>query len=357
MHSPEVAPPASFLIRIPEVFADLVPEILAGLGVQPLKRLGSEYFLVSGEHVDIRNGEFGKFVRWCLPVEHSWPCNPEKMTGFIEKAAQGLLKKFGYRKPQAILAGQLDPSASGRYYKTLASNLRGRTLQVFPAMEVGSAEEQHSGRATLFCLVGKEGLFSGMISPKAANGFHPGGTKYISQNAEDTISRAGAKIAEALHYIRLYLAELPAGGRWLELGASPGGMTSELLKRGFHVTAVDRAVLDTRLANARNLEFLRRDVSTFVPDKGSAYDAILSDMNGKPRDAFRQVARLSVFLKPQGLVVFTLKTTGVESAAAINELHRGVLEDAGEAWLEPVACTHLTYNRQEFTLFFRRRKA
>ncbi len=357
MHSPEVTPPATLLLRIPEVFADLVPEILAGLGVQSVKRLGSEYFLVNAERTDIRNSEYGKFVRWCLPVEHSWPCNPEKMTGFIEKAAQGLLKKFGDRKPQAILMGQLDPSASGRYYKTLASNLRGRTLQVFPTMEVGSAEEQHSGKATLFCLVGKEGLFSGMIPPKAANGFHPGGTKYISQNAEDTISRAGAKIAEALHYLRLHLPELPVGGRWLELGASPGGMTSELLKRGFHVTAVDRAALDTRLAGARNLEFLRRDVTTFVPEKGSAYDAILSDMNGRPRDAFRQVARLSVFLKPQGLVVFTLKTTGVESVAEINELHQSVLKDAEETGLVPVACTHLTYNRQEFTLFFRCRNA
>ncbi|WAC19265.1 hypothetical protein OVA24_18730 [Luteolibacter sp. SL250] len=357
MHSQEVAPPAPLLLRIPEVFADLVPEILEGLDVRSIKRLGSEYFLVNAGRADIRGSDYGKFVRWYLPVEHSWPCNPEKMTGFVEKAAQGLLKKFGDRKPQAVLMGQLDPSASGRYYKTLASNLRGRTLQVFPSMEVGSAEEQHSGRGSLFCLVGKEGLFCGVIPPKAANGFHPGGTKYISQNAEDTISRAGAKIAEALHYLRLHLPELPAGGRWLELGASPGGMTSELLKRGFHVTAVDRAVLDARLADARNLRFLRGDVATFVPEKGASYDAILSDMNGKPRDAFHQVARLSVFLKPGGLIVFTLKTTAVESAAAINELHRAVLKDAAEAGLTPVACTHLTYNRQEFTLFFRRANA
>jgi len=357
MHSPDSPPPAPTLLRISEIFADLVPGILAGLDVQLVKRMGAEYFLVNAGGKDLRGSEFWKFVRWSMPVEHSWPCNPEKMEGFIEKAAQALVKKFGGRKPQAILAGQLDPSAGNRYYKTLASNFRGRTLQVFPPLEVAAAEEQHSGRQTLFCMVGREGLFSGMISPKAANGFYPGGTKYISQNAEDTISRAGAKIAEALHYIRLYLPELRAGARWLELGASPGGMTSELLKRGYLVTAVDRAALDARLANAKNLKFLRQDVAEFVPDKGSAYEAILSDMNGKPRDAFRQVARLSVFLKPEGLVVFTLKTTGVDSAEAINELHRGVLADAEAVGLIPVACTHLTYNRQEFTLFFRRRKA
>lgn len=347
--------PATSLVRISEVFGDLTPEILEGLGVKMTKRLGTEYFLVQMNGAGIRKSAFSKFVRWNLPVEHSWPCNPEKMTGFIEKAAQGMLKKFGDRKPQAILVGQIDPSASNRYYKTLASNLRGRVLQVFPPMESKTAEEQHSGHETLFCLVGKEGLFCGMTSPKAANGFYPGGTKYISQGAEDTISRAGAKIAEALHYLRLYRPELSSGCRWLELGASPGGMTSELLKRGFRVTAVDRAVLDPRLAGAKYLEFKRGDVAEFVPDKGAVFEAILSDMNGAPREAMRQLARLSVFLKPRGLAIFTLKTTGVETAAGINELHHAVLEDAKKVGLIPVAETHLTYNRQEFTLFFERK--
>ena len=347
----------TLLVRISEVFGEQVPEILEGLHAKVTKRLGNEYFLIQTDEPRVRKSDFGKFIRWNLPVEHSWPCNPEKMTGFIEKAAQGLLKKFGGRHPQTILVGQLDPSASNRYYKTLASNLRGRVLQVFPPTEAKTAEEQHSGRETLFCLIGKEGLFCGMASPKAVNGFHPGGTKYMSQGAEDTISRAGAKIAEALHYLRLYRPEHRPGSRWLELGASPGGMTSELLKRGFYVTAVDRAVLDPRLSAAKHLEFIRGDVAEFVPKKGSVFEAMLSDMNGPPREAMRQLARLAAFLKPGGLAVFTLKTTGAETAAQINELHRGVLEDAKKAGLLLIAETHLTYNRQEFTLFFERKAA
>ena len=78
----------------------------------------------------------------------------------------------------------------------------------------------------LFCLVGKEGLFCGLQSPAASNGFYPGGTKFIRQNTPDTISRAGAKIAEALHYLQLKKTPPPAGSQWLELGASPGGMTA-----------------------------------------------------------------------------------------------------------------------------------
>lgn len=354
MYDPDAVAAASLLLRIPKVFADLVPEILAGLGVRLTKKLGSEYFLVSGAGQEIRDSGYWKFVRWWLPVHHSWPCNPEKTTGFVEKASQGLLRGLTERKPQALLVGQLDPSASSRYYKTLASNLRGRALQVLPAMKVSRAEEQKPDEPTLFCMIGKEGLFSGVVSPQVANGFFPGGTKYISQNADDTISRAGAKIAEALHYLGLHLPAVRENSHWLELGASPGGMTSELLKRKFHVTAVDRAALDARLAQSRNLRFFRSDVSTFVPDRGASFDAILSDMNGIPRDAFRQVTRLCAFLKPGGLVIFTLKTTAVTSAAGIIELHQAILADAAAANLTSVATTHLTYNRQEFTLFFRR---
>ena len=349
-------PTMPLLVRVPEVFAPMLPEILGALDSTKPKRFGKEYFLVQGDPDALRASEVGKFVSWCLPVEHGWPCRPENMDGFIEKAAQGLVKKFGGLQPQAILVGQLDPSGPNRYFKTLASNLRGRVLQVFPAPADGwkGVEEQDPSQSTLFCLVGKEGFYCGMVSPREANGFYPGGTKYIRQTGEETISRAGAKIAEALHFLRLYQPELPAGSKWLELGASPGGMTSELLKRCYLVTAVDRAVLDQRLDGAKGLEFTRGDVATFTPKKGTRFDALLSDMNGDPQEAMRNVARLAASLRPGGLAVFTLKTTSVDSFSGINALDHAVTALAAKSKLSLLAKTHLTYNRQEFTLFFRK---
>ena len=354
--SPIVPAPAPWLIRISEVFEGFSREIVEGLSGEISKKLGSEYYLIQVSNpASLHQSEAAKFVRWNLPVEHAWPCNPEKMEGFVEKAAQALAKKFGSRNPQALFVGQLDPSATHRYYKTLASNLRGRTLQLFSKdiAELKDVEAQDRELATLFCLVGKEGLFCGMQSPKLSNGLYPGGTKYISQNSPDTISRAGAKIAEALHYLLMHQAPLRKGSHWLELGASPGGMTSELLARGYKVTAIDRAALDKRLSKQPNLIFGLLDVAAFTPNAGMQYDAILSDMNGDPRDSIRQVARLSQNLKRNGLVVFTLKTTGVSSLAEINELYRSVVGSAGAAGLELFARTHLTYNRNELTLFFK----
>jgi 23S rRNA (cytidine2498-2'-O)-methyltransferase len=345
---------ARVLIRISGTFGDLADEILDGLPAGNRKRLGPEYFLIDHDTAgSLRDSPTGKFVRWQIPVEHGWPCNPGKMEGFIEKAAQGLAKKFGGRAPQAILIGPLD--GADAYYKKLASNLRGRLLQVFPDAGHAAVEDQEPRLPTLYCLVGEEGLFAGMASPLEANGFYPGGTKFIKQGSAETISRAGAKIAEALHYLKLFVSPPPAGTHWLELGASPGGMTSELLARGYRVTAVDRAVLDKRLDKSPGLEFSRTDVADFHPRSGVVFDALLSDMNGEPREALRQVLRLSRHLKAGGLVVFTLKTTGEDSVKGINELHRLAIEDADRGGLEAIATTHLTYNRQEFTLLFRKR--
>lgn len=327
---------------------------MGGLSGSLSKKLGSEYYLIqTSESVAIHSSEAAKYLRWNLPVEHAWPCNPEKMEGFVEKAAQAIFRKFGDRHPQAIFIGQLDPSATNRYYKTLASNLRGRTLQLFPKKiaEFKDVEGQNSTLPTLFCLVGKEGLFCGMQSPRKSNGLYPGGTKYISQSSPDAISRAGAKIAEALHYLGMYRPALKKGARWLELGASPGGMTSELLGKGYKVTALDRAPLDKRLDGQPGLQFAMMDVAAFRPNSGMTYEAILSDMNGDPRESIGQVIRLSKNLNPGGIVIFTLKTQGIITYSEMNELYQFAIQSATAAGLCHLATTHLTYNRHELTLF------
>lgn len=351
------APATLWLIRIPEVFLEFEPAILLTLQAKSIKKLGRDFRLIQCENPDaLELSDAAKFIAWKLPVHHSWPCCPQDTPGFIEKATQALARKFGESALQALLVGALDPGSSNRYYRTLASNLRGRALQLFPQNlgEIRDAEGQDSRKSTLFCLIGKEGLFCGVSQPLAAKGFYPAGTKFIRQNSPETISRAGAKIAEALHHLRLHRAPPAEGSHWLELGASPGGMTAELLGRKYRVTAVDRAPLDPRLKNATGLRAVLGDVSLFDPPKNDSFDAILCDMNGDPHQAMAQVIRLSSRLKPAGLVIFTLKTTGATSFSDINDLEKSIITAAGRANLTAFARTHLTYNRQEFTLFFNR---
>jgi 23S rRNA C2498 (ribose-2'-O)-methylase RlmM len=293
-------------------------------------------------------------VRWNLPVEHAWPCNPRKMGGFIEKAAQAMLQKFADRGPQGLFIGQLNAGSPDRYYKNLASNLRGRSLQLFSELEVRSVEEQDPLAETLFCLVGREGLFCGMQSPRKSNGLYPGGSKFVDKGSPDTISRAGAKIAEALHYLLMHREPPAEGAHWIELGACPGGMTSELLARGYRVTAIDRSPLDQRLNKRPGLKFVHADVADFFPGEGEKFDAMLSDLNGPPEESIAHVLRLAENLKRGGLVVFTLKLPRVEDVDGPCALFRKIVKVAERAGLKLFAQTHLTYNRHEFTLFFER---
>lgn len=345
------AAPQPWLVRIPEIFEGIADDVLRRFGAISSTRLGQDYYLIkTATPAAIQQSEAAKFARWNLPMEHTWPCNAQKMDGFIEKAAQTLLKKFGDRRPQGIFIGTLHPTSPDKYYKGLASNLRGRVLQLFPKLSATTVEEQDPTAETLYCLVGKEGLFCGMQSPRASNGLYAGGSKYIDQDAPDTISRAGAKIAEALHYLLLYRPPMKEGSHWLELGACPGGMTSELLARGQRVTAIDRAPLDKRLEGREGLKFFLEDVAAFEPKAGTTYDALLCDMNGPPEESIEQVIRLSRFLKKSGLIVFTLKVPRIDSLEEPNELFRLIVSMTEAAGLKLFAQTHLTYNRHEFTL-------
>jgi len=342
-------------VRIPEVFTALAPQTLKAFGSLSRDRFEPDFYLIRTPTPGlIRQSEAGLLARWNMPVDLQSRRHPQKVENFIETSALALRDAFAEREPQGIFIGQLNPGAPHAYFKSLASNLRGRALQLFPALKVGAVEEQDPDAASLFCLVGKEGLFAGLQSPRACNGFYPGGSKFMAQNAPGAISRAGAKLAEALHYLRLYRPALPPGSHWLELGASPGGMTSELLAREQRVTAVDRAPLDERLHAKPGLRFIRSDVATFTPREDFVYDAILSDLNGPPLESMAAVTRLVRFLKPKGLVIFTLKATVLESLDQICALAKETARRAAEGGLRLIARTHLTYNRQEFTLLLER---
>ncbi|QXD30214.1 hypothetical protein GA003_09765 [Opitutia bacterium ISCC 52] len=355
-HPASSSAPRPWLIRISKTFEHFSSEIIADLGATLTKRLGDEYYLIQSPGFN-RSSDAARYIRWNLPMDHTWPCNPEKMEGFIEKAAQTLLKKFSEQDPQGIFMGRLDVSSPRRYYKSLATNLRGRTIPLFTQAggHLKDVEGQEPTKESLFCLLGREGLFCGIQSPAAANGFYPGGTKFISQKAPHTISRAGAKIAEALHYLKLHRTLPNPGSHWLELGACPGGMTSELLERNYQVTGVDRASLDVRLKNRKGLHFSKADVTRFNPPAKAKYDAILCDMNGEVEISLGQVIRLSQYLRAGGLVVFTLKTPGTTAYQEMNTLFHTAVGAAKDSELALLASTHLTYNRHEFTLFFERK--
>jgi len=341
--------PTWWLARFPEILSgfkgELAPTAVAKDGE------GDYHRLVATAVSDLAvASERRMFFRWFLPVHHSWPCNPEKTDGFVEKAANAIASKFSPHAPHALMVAAFEPHSRHGYFRKLASNLRGRALQLMPAA-TADADALGPDDPVVYALVGRTGLFCGLQTPRSANGFHPGGTRFIRQSGDDVLSRAGAKIVEALHHMRLLCEPPSPGARWLELGACPGGMTAELLRHEYQVTAIDRAPLDPALTGADGLRFFRTDVARWVPPNTQRFDALLCDMNGPADAAFSQVVRLSRFLHPGASIVFTLKTAGSERVGEIIQQHRRILAAADAAGLAHLQTTHLTYNRREFTMF------
>jgi len=347
------AAPGPWLVRIPEVFAAEGRELLRRWSPSGSTPLGTEFHLLRAVSASVMAGpEARLFTSWRLPIGHSWPCRPRTMEGFVEKAAQGMVRTFGGRSPEAIRVGLLQTGTPNTYYRKLASNLRGRMLQVFPPLPGGGVAEDRPDRPVLYCLLGPEGVYAGMATPREANGQMPGGVRPAGHGDPDAISRAGAKLEEALHALQGHRALPPAGAHWLELGASPGGMTRALLARAYRVTAVDRAPLDPRLDGARGLTFHRMDAPTFQVPPGEVLDALLCDLNGPATMAMAAVGRQVRSLRPGALVVFTLKLGGVAGVAEAVARRNEVVAQAAVAGLALVAQTHLPSNRREFTLFF-----
>lgn len=345
----------TFLIRIPVHFGSLTEELLDEMNAVAVKRLESEYLIIRGTPSDVAADPANlRFIRWQIPIEHSWPCNPRKMADFLERAAQTLASKFQESSFQTVLVGMLDPSAQDPFYRKMAMGLRGRIKQLLGERgdELCQAESQLPDAPTLFCMIGDSGLFAGIATPHEANGFYPGGSKFISHKAPHMISRAGAKVAEALHYIQLDQPPPGTGAHWLELGACPGGMTSELLQRSYKVTAVDRAPLDPRLDGKSGLKFVKADVADFAPAEETHFDAMLCDMNGESDFALKHVTRLSQSLEADGLVIFTLKTAGINGYSSLVHHFQQAVAQALSGGLVLITNTHLTTNRHEFTLFF-----
>ena len=94
------------LIRISKNFEHFADDILVDLGVTLTKRLGQEYYLVRCQNPQpVAASDTKRFIRWNLTMDHAWPCRPEKMENFIEKAAQALFQKFGGQNLQGFLSG------------------------------------------------------------------------------------------------------------------------------------------------------------------------------------------------------------------------------------------------------------
>ncbi|MGH8902248.1 MAG: SAM-dependent methyltransferase [Egibacteraceae bacterium] len=173
----------------------------------------------------------------------------------------------------------------------------------------------------------------------------PGGRVRLAKDPHQ-VSRAEFKLDELF---KVFDLRLPAGGRALDLGASPGGWTRVLRRRGFTVWAVDPAELSPRLTADPKVHHMPTTAGNFLAETGLTFDVVVNDMRMTPARSCEVMLDAAHRLEPGGLAVMTLK---VSPHGALPEIQKGL--QMLERSYEVLFARQLYHNRNEVTVVVRR---
>lgn len=285
-----------------------------------------------------RSEEMGRtvFVRHCCPVsgEVAIQDSPETFVDDLLPVAHRCLRGVASGiQVQVRLLADAPAWAPG----PLATRIRA-ALAPAGVVAVGGPAEH-----VLSVVVGAAGGFVGASPVQDNLSPWPGGEARLRREPEE-ISRSARKLEEAL--LLFGVAPVP-GGRAVDLGASPGGYTALLLKRGMQVVAVDTGDLSPRLAGAPGLTFLRGPAHG-VPLPEGLFDLITADLSWDPLRAAECAIRFRPLLAPGADGIFTIKFFGGDPLGIVARVRRR-LEDGYHV----LAVRHLFHDRDEATAHLR----
>lgn len=176
----------------------------------------------------------------------------------------------------------------------------------------------------------------------------PGGHIGLAKSPE-RISRSEFKLEELF---QIYDLELSSHGTALDLGASPGGWTRVMRQRGFQVTAVDPAPLDSRLRSDPQVDYVASTVGEYLASSRSRFDIMLNDMRMPADLSIEMMLRGRRLLGPGGTLIMTLKlAAGDTPEYAVRTVERS-LKRLNERF-DILFARQLFHNRHEVTVVAR----
>ncbi|MEM7336585.1 MAG: SAM-dependent methyltransferase, partial [Chloroflexota bacterium] len=144
--------------------------------------------------------------------------------------------------------------------------------------------------------------------------------------------------------------DLPARGRALDLGASPGGWTRVLRQKGVLVTAVDPGRLHPSLAHDKGIRHLPIAAEKHLTQYPDSYDLIVNDMRLDARDSARLMVKYAKHLYKHGEAVMTLKLPTADPLKPLGHA-LNILDEA----FTVVQTRQLFHNRHEVTVHLRKK--
>lgn len=161
-------------------------------------------------------------------------------------------------------------------------------------------------------------------------------------------SRSTLKLEEAIHwFLPDEQQHFKAGMSAVDLGASPGGWSWQLVQRGLLVTAIDNGPMDDQLMHSGMVEHYQTDAFTFRPEK--TVDWLVCDMAERPLHVSKLIARW-ITGKACKNVIFNLKLPMKKRLAAVQECKSLLEQSCQQANIDcTVRMKHLYHDREEIT--------
>jgi 23S rRNA (cytidine2498-2'-O)-methyltransferase len=167
----------------------------------------------------------------------------------------------------------------------------------------------------------------------------PNGKCFFIEDKENPPNRAYLKLWEALTLLEKYPA---AGDTALDLGASPGGWTYVMQSLGATVTAVDKALLDPKIASLPGVEYLQQSAFALDPARlDQTYDWVLSDVACYPSRAYALIMKWIASGRARQMI-FTIKLQGETELAVIDQFKA----------IPNSRIINMYYNKHEATFFY-----
>ncbi|MDB5083203.1 MAG: SAM-dependent methyltransferase, partial [Bacilli bacterium] len=160
-------------------------------------------------------------------------------------------------------------------------------------------------------------------------------------------ARSRLKLEEAFYVFSLFQLDLVDA---LDIGAAPGGWTSFLLDQGFRVTAIDTGEMDARLLKKANLQFIKQNVQDArLPEE--SFDLLTCDMSWSPYITCQRIHDFAAQLREDGRAIVTIKLLHQKK---VTKTIRDALEILNRNY-QVLACKQLFHNRDEVTVYLRKR--
>jgi 23S rRNA (cytidine2498-2'-O)-methyltransferase len=181
----------------------------------------------------------------------------------------------------------------------------------------------------------------------------------LENQIHDTVNRAEVKMKEAFTVFGLNQRKIES---CIDVGASPGGWTNFMVKRGAKVVAIDKGILDYEKLATKDVKVIEdlKDYSEGsavihikinlpetekLPFKEASFDLLAIDTNTEYAESSKIANSLAVYLKHGGVLIMTLKLPIISDAGKIYMVNEALSPNYK---VERVKKLH--HNRMELTL-------